>query len=163
MAGLDGIKNKIDPHANGWGPYDVNLYTLSDEEKAKLQGLPTSRLTRRLTRSRPTTTISRRAACSRSAAPQLHCRQARECAAMAAIHIPRNSNATTTCKKLRASIGDRLPAAPPLRAETTLRAARRQRRTIMEQVLLDQIIALRAQLTPARGLRPRGRDKSTPC
>ena len=42
MAGLDGVKNKIDPHANGWGPYDVNLYSLSDEEKAKLQGLPTS-------------------------------------------------------------------------------------------------------------------------
>ena len=42
MAGLDGIENKIDPHENGWGPYDVNLYTLSDEEKAKLQGLPTS-------------------------------------------------------------------------------------------------------------------------
>ena len=41
MAGLDGIKNKIDPHANGWGPYDVNLYTLSPEEKAKLSGLPT--------------------------------------------------------------------------------------------------------------------------
>ena len=42
MAGLDGIKNKIDPHANGWGPYDVNLYHLSDEEKAKLTQLPTS-------------------------------------------------------------------------------------------------------------------------
>ena len=41
MAGLDGIKNKIDPHANGWGPYDFNLFHLSDEEKAKLQGLPT--------------------------------------------------------------------------------------------------------------------------
>ena len=40
MAGLDGIKNKIDPHANGWGPYDVNLYTLPEEEKAKLKGLP---------------------------------------------------------------------------------------------------------------------------
>lgn len=40
MAGLDGIKNKIDPHANGWGPYDMNLYTLPDEEKAKLQSLP---------------------------------------------------------------------------------------------------------------------------
>ncbi len=40
MAGLDGIKNKIDPHENGWGPYDVNLYKLSPEEKAKLQGLP---------------------------------------------------------------------------------------------------------------------------
>ncbi len=42
MAGLDGVKNKIDPHKNGWGPYDMNLYTLPDEEKAKLKGLPTS-------------------------------------------------------------------------------------------------------------------------
>ena len=42
MAGHDGVKNKIDPHANGWGPYDFNLYTLSDEEKAKLESLPTS-------------------------------------------------------------------------------------------------------------------------
>lgn len=41
MAGLDGIKNKIDPHENGWGPYDFNLYSLSDEEKAKLTQLPT--------------------------------------------------------------------------------------------------------------------------
>ncbi|MCR5595309.1 MAG: type I glutamate--ammonia ligase [Lachnospiraceae bacterium] len=40
MAGLDGIKNKIDPHEKGWGPYDFNLYTLSDEEKEKLTGLP---------------------------------------------------------------------------------------------------------------------------
>ena len=42
MAGLDGVKNKIDPHANGWGPYDFNLYKLSDEEKAKLSSLPTT-------------------------------------------------------------------------------------------------------------------------
>ncbi len=42
MAGLDGIKNKIDPHENGWGPYDMNLFHLSDEEKAKLSHLPTS-------------------------------------------------------------------------------------------------------------------------
>ncbi len=42
MAGLDGIKNQIDPHAEGWGPYDMNLYHLSDEEKAKLHHLPTS-------------------------------------------------------------------------------------------------------------------------
>ena len=41
MAGLDGIKNKIDPHENGWGPYDMNLFHLSDEEKAKLSHLPT--------------------------------------------------------------------------------------------------------------------------
>ena len=40
MAGLDGVKNKIDPHAEGWGPYDMNLYNLPEEEKAKLKGLP---------------------------------------------------------------------------------------------------------------------------
>ena len=42
MAGLDGIKNQIDPHAEGWGPYDFNLYHLPEEEKKKLKGLPTS-------------------------------------------------------------------------------------------------------------------------
>ncbi len=42
MAGLDGVKREIDPHENGWGPYDMNLYTLPEEEKAKLKGLPTS-------------------------------------------------------------------------------------------------------------------------
>lgn len=42
MAGLDGIQNQIDPHENGWGPYDMNLFNLPDEEKAKLKGLPTS-------------------------------------------------------------------------------------------------------------------------
>ncbi len=42
MAGLDGIKKKIDPHKKGWGPFDCNLYTLPEEEKAKLTGLPAS-------------------------------------------------------------------------------------------------------------------------
>ena len=42
MAGLDGIQKQIDPHENGWGPFDVNLYELPEEEKAKLKGLPTS-------------------------------------------------------------------------------------------------------------------------
>ncbi len=42
MAGIDGIKNKIDPHENGWGPYDCNLFHLPEEEKAKLSHLPTS-------------------------------------------------------------------------------------------------------------------------
>ena len=40
MAGLDGIKNQIDPHEAGWGPYDFNLFDLSDEEKEKIEGLP---------------------------------------------------------------------------------------------------------------------------
>ena len=42
MAGIDGVKNRIDPHENGWGPYDCNLFHLPEEEKAKLQHLPTS-------------------------------------------------------------------------------------------------------------------------
>ena len=42
MAGLDGIQTKIDPNANGWGPYDFNLFDLPEEEKAKIGGLPKS-------------------------------------------------------------------------------------------------------------------------
>ena len=42
MAGLDGIEKKIDPHQKGWGPYDFNLYDLSEEEQAKIDGLPKS-------------------------------------------------------------------------------------------------------------------------
>ena len=42
MAGLDGIKNKIDPAAEGYGPYDFNLFELSDEDKKKIKGLPKS-------------------------------------------------------------------------------------------------------------------------
>jgi len=42
MAALDGIKNKIDPTAEGFGPYDVNIFDLPDEEKAKIKGLPKS-------------------------------------------------------------------------------------------------------------------------
>ena len=40
MAGLDGIKNKIDPKKHNWGPFDFNLYDLSEKEKAKLEQLP---------------------------------------------------------------------------------------------------------------------------
>lgn len=40
MAGLDGIDKKIDPKAQGWGPFDFNLWDLPEEEKAKLGGLP---------------------------------------------------------------------------------------------------------------------------
>ena len=42
MAGIDGIRNKIDPKDHNWGPFDFNLYDLSDEEKAKLEHLPIS-------------------------------------------------------------------------------------------------------------------------
>ncbi len=42
MAGIDGIKNKIDPTAEGYGPYDMNLYNLSNKEKKKIKSLPRS-------------------------------------------------------------------------------------------------------------------------
>ncbi len=42
MAGLDGIINKIDPYQRNWGPFDFNLYDLSEEEKAHLEHLPTN-------------------------------------------------------------------------------------------------------------------------
>ena len=42
MAGLDGIRRKIDPAGQNWGPFDFNLFELSEEEKAKLGHLPAS-------------------------------------------------------------------------------------------------------------------------
>jgi glutamine synthetase len=41
MAGIDGIKNKIDPMKK-YGPYDFNLYNLSKKEQAKIKFLPQS-------------------------------------------------------------------------------------------------------------------------
>lgn len=40
MAAADGINTKIDPVKEGYGPYDVNIFNLSDEEKEKIKGLP---------------------------------------------------------------------------------------------------------------------------
>ena len=40
MAGLDGVQNKISPE--GHGPYDFNLYRLSDEEQKTIEQLPRS-------------------------------------------------------------------------------------------------------------------------
>lgn len=40
MAGLDGIQNKIDPTSEGFGPYDINLYNLPQEERSKIKALP---------------------------------------------------------------------------------------------------------------------------
>jgi glutamine synthetase len=42
MAGLDGIQKKIDPSKEGYGPYDFNLYALSEEEQKKIKQLPRS-------------------------------------------------------------------------------------------------------------------------
>ena len=42
MAGLDGIKNKIDPRKLGYGPVDKNIYELSEEEKKEIRSVPGS-------------------------------------------------------------------------------------------------------------------------
>lgn len=42
MAGLDGIKKNIDPVALGYGPFDTNIYELSDAEKKDIRSVPGS-------------------------------------------------------------------------------------------------------------------------
>lgn len=42
MAGLDGIQRKVDPTAEGFGPFEVDVEDLDEKEKAKLKSLPTS-------------------------------------------------------------------------------------------------------------------------
>jgi len=42
MAALDGIRNRIDPTAEGFGPIDKNIFDLPAEEKARIKGLPKS-------------------------------------------------------------------------------------------------------------------------
>ena len=42
MAGIDGIKNKIDPTKNNFGPYDVDIFNAPDSLKNKIVPLPTS-------------------------------------------------------------------------------------------------------------------------
>ena len=40
MAGIDGVKNKINAMDGGWGPYDFNLYDLTEEQKKEVKALP---------------------------------------------------------------------------------------------------------------------------
>jgi glutamine synthetase len=42
MAAIDGIINKVDPTAEGFGPYDKNMYNLTDKEKKRVKALPKS-------------------------------------------------------------------------------------------------------------------------
>lgn len=44
MAMIDGIENKIDPTKEGFGPFDFNLYNLSEEQKKSIKALPTNLL-----------------------------------------------------------------------------------------------------------------------
>lgn len=40
LAAIDGIENNINPTVEGFGPYDVNIYNMSDEERKKIKSLP---------------------------------------------------------------------------------------------------------------------------
>jgi len=42
MAGLDGVERRLDPVQTGFGPYDINLYKLTKEERARIRPLPYS-------------------------------------------------------------------------------------------------------------------------
>jgi glutamine synthetase len=42
MAGLDGIENRIDPNAEGFGPFEVDIAEMSEQQRAKIKTLPSS-------------------------------------------------------------------------------------------------------------------------
>ena len=42
LAGMDGIRNRIDPTAEGFGPIDQNIFTWDEEQRRKIRSLPTS-------------------------------------------------------------------------------------------------------------------------
>lgn len=42
MAGIDGVKNKIDPTRHGFGPFDMNIFDLSEKERKKIKSIPQS-------------------------------------------------------------------------------------------------------------------------
>jgi glutamine synthetase len=42
MAGIDGIQNEIDPDTLGYGPIEADIFSWSEEQRAKIKPLPTS-------------------------------------------------------------------------------------------------------------------------
>lgn len=42
MAGIDGIRRKLDPTKEGFGPYDVNIFEMSARERSRIKPLPIS-------------------------------------------------------------------------------------------------------------------------
>jgi glutamine synthetase len=42
MAGLDGIAKRIDPTVEGFGPFDKNVFAMTEEERRTIRSLPTS-------------------------------------------------------------------------------------------------------------------------
>jgi glutamine synthetase len=42
MAGIDGVKSKLDPESLGFGPLDVNVFDMTPEERSRIKPLPSS-------------------------------------------------------------------------------------------------------------------------
>jgi len=42
LAGLDGVRRKLDPTEEGFGPFETNLYDLPKEELEKIRSFPSS-------------------------------------------------------------------------------------------------------------------------
>jgi glutamine synthetase len=42
MAGLDGIENKIDPTAEGFGPFELDIAEMPEQQRANIRALPSS-------------------------------------------------------------------------------------------------------------------------
>ncbi len=42
MAGIDGIRRRLDPTALGFGPVEENIFAWPAEQRARIQALPTS-------------------------------------------------------------------------------------------------------------------------
>ncbi len=42
MAGIDGIKNKINPTKMGYGPFDMNIFDMPEKERKKIKSIPES-------------------------------------------------------------------------------------------------------------------------
>ena len=40
MAGLDGIRKKMDPGKMGFGPFDMNVFSLTKKERNRIRPLP---------------------------------------------------------------------------------------------------------------------------
>jgi len=42
MAGIDGIRNELDPSKEGFGPFDINIFELPEKEFERIKPLPSS-------------------------------------------------------------------------------------------------------------------------
>ena len=114
MAGLDGIEREIDPAGRGWGPFDFNLFDLPADERISCRGSAATASTKRSTRWKRITTISRATACSR-------CRCSRRSSKRSAPTRRRSAASRTQRSSTAISISDRTVLAPYSFRSTGLR------------------------------------------